>query len=172
MNMSNPDLPNFPAFLNTGDSDAIRKDLLEKTVKYLVSEYHFKVINHFEDLVGTYTYVMRDTYSQRFYIIAKGSKLMGETISCQAGLPNLAIPEHSPIILVWFNPENKELKFYVFDPESILRLVKEHPEKYGLNERKGVNMINFSIKLGAAWDPAMSVEAVWRKTRDFQTKLG
>ena len=166
------DIPNFPDWLKTGNSDAIIKDLLDKTVKYLVTQHHFKNVKVMRDGVGQYANVMRDQYNQRFYLLAKGSELYQDLISCQAYLPNTAIQEKSPLILSWYNPKTKDAKFYLFDPESILRLVKEHPEKYGYNDRKGVRMINFSIELGVAYDPAMSVETVWKKARQSQTKLG
>jgi hypothetical protein len=154
---------------------------LDKTIKYLVNEHHYKNVKPVEDAAGHFASVMRDPLSQRFYLLAKGSRMMRDVISCQAYLPNMAAQEKSPIVLVWFNPENQNLRFYLFDPTSILQFVQEQIEKYGEDAQYGYNdreykqsirMINFSIKLGVTFDPVMSVEAVWKKTRDPQTKLG
>lgn len=155
-------MSDFPDFLDRHNA----RDLLDKTVKYLVTEHHFKNVKVMRDMVGRFANVMRDQYAQRFYLLVKGSELYMDLISCQAYLPNIAAQEQSPLILFWSNAKTEEAKFYLFDPESILRLVKEHPEKYGFNDRKGVRMINFSIRLGVAYEPPMSVEAVWKRAKE------
>ena len=162
----NLSVPNFPDYLNTGHSEAIIKDLLDKTIKYLVTQYHFKNIKVMRDRVGHFANVMRDPHSQRFYLLAKGSELYLDIISCQAYLPNAAAQEQSPLILMWRNPKTKDAKFYLFDPQSILDQVREDPEHYGYNDRQGVRMVNFSIHLGEPYEPEMSVEAAWKRAKE------
>jgi len=157
----------FPSFLQTGDSEPLNKSLLGHVAQGLVKQYKYKIVRGCRDRVGVFCYIMRDPLGKRFYLIAKGSRLYRDFVSCQAYLPSRAERESCPIILAWLNPEDKTLRFYLFDPRQIVK------HNYGLNDRQGVRMINFSIMLGALIEPEMSVEELYEKVKKIprQTKL-
>lgn len=142
----------FSKTLDTGDSEAIHKDLLKHVVKELIKVYRYRLMRRLEDRVGVYAVVMRDTFGSRLFLIAKGSKLWRGIVSCQARLPNFALSENTPIVLAWLKPPENTLKFYLFDPYTIIH------EKEGFNIRRGVQMINFNIRQGIAFDPCFNVQ--------------
>ena len=164
--------------LDTGDNPAIRKDLLQKVRMNLVKNYGHKAGKLWPDKHGEFASNMQDAYGNRYVLIAKGSKLYKPpeypegVFSCQYFLPHMAAAEKRAIILAWQNPDEKggvlglgildkepPVKYYLFDPEEI-----EKSRTYP-NPRYGVNMINFSIKLGTFYDPSMSIEQVWKKKK-------
>lgn len=153
--------------IDTGDNEPLTKHLLQKIMLDLRAQNRCKLIKKLEDRVGVYAFIMRDAQGQRFYLIAKGSHMWLDVVSCQAHLPSFAEREKTPIILAWLNPDSNELKFYLFDPGHIIKFVEEHllSSQYGYNERKGVRMINFSLSLGTIFDPIMNLEEAWRRMR-------
>ena len=170
--------------LDTGDNPAIRKDLLQKVRKDFVKNYGHKPGKLWPDKHGEFASNMQDAYGNRYVLIAKGSKLYKPpehpegVVSCQYFLPKMAASEKRAIILAWQNPEEKggvlglgildtdaPLNYYFFDPEDIQK------ENYGPDERFGVQMINFSIKLGIFYDPSMNMERVWKKKKGLGAYL-
>ena len=170
--------------LETGDNPAVTKNLLMKVRMDLVKNHGHKAGKLWSDSQGEYASNMQDAYGNRYVLIAKGSKLYKPPehpegiVSCQYGLPNLAVSEKRAIILAWQNPDVKggvlglgildtepAPQYYFFDPEEIMK------DNYGPNERFGVRMINFSIKLGMLYDPSMSIEQAWKKKKGLGAYL-
>jgi len=150
----------YPSFLKTGNSKAKRRRLLENVAAKLVSENGCKIIRACKDRVGFYAYIMRDHLGQKFYLIAKGSRLFKDIVSCQAHLPIRAQSENRPLVLAWLPLSEEDVRFYLFEPQQIIE------DNYGFNDRQGVRMINFSIKLGFAFDPdSLSVEMLYEKVK-------
>lgn len=164
--------------LDTGDNPALVKDLLQNVRKDLVRNYGHKAGKPWTDKHGEFASNMQDAYGNRYVLISKGSRLYRPpdypegVISCQYFLPHMAVAEKRAIILAWQNPDEKggvlglgildkesPVKYYLFDPEEI-----EKSRTYP-NPRYGVNMINFSFKLGTFYDPSMSIEQVWKKKK-------
>lgn len=151
-----------PDFLKTGDATTKRHNLLEYTMKLLVRSYGFKILRRCGDRVGIYTFLMKDHEGQSFYLIAKGSKLWRDIVSCQAFLPHIARTEKRPLILAWLPPDQEDILYYLFDGASI------EDKKVGFNDRQGVQMINFSIKLGKRYSPFESVRSVWQEVKSVE----
>lgn len=140
--------------LSTGDTRAIRKNLLNEVAQYLVRSCGYLCVETLRDMVGIYAKLMKDQHGNKFFLIAKGSELWRDVVSCQAFLPVIAKNNHinTQIVLAWYPPtKSARLKLYQFDPYKIIQ------EKYGYNNRQGVRMINFSIRLGELFDPLKGV---------------
>jgi len=133
--------------LDTGDNEALLKNFLIQTAESLCRK-GYRVLRRIEDRVGLFAFLMRNRQGNTFYLIAKTSRLWQDRISCQAFLPTIARNEKRSILLAWLEPETNKLRFYLFEPTEIVE------NNFGLNPRKGVDMINFSIKLGKSVDPA------------------
>jgi len=142
------------------------KGLLEKVVKTLIHQHHYKVINRFKDAVGVFGYLMKDAYGNRFYLIAKGSRLFRGLVSCQAFLPHRARDEKTAIILAWKNPEDTQetVDYFLFDPEQIIE------SNEGMNVRRDVQFINWKLDLGKRFYPTMDAAMALAKLRE-QAKL-
>jgi hypothetical protein len=149
------EIPRHEEFLNTGDTNAPLKNFLIQTAENLCTQGH-RVLRRLDDRIGLYAFLMRNRQGNTFYLIAKTSRLWQDRISCQSFLPRIACNEKRPILLAWSDPESKKLRFYLFDPSEIIE------NNFGLNSRKGVDMINFSIKLGKAIDTATWVWSKWQ----------
>jgi len=145
--------------LDTGDTPAVVGDLLMNFRVMLVKEYGHKPVKAIRDAKGVYTVIMRDQYGGRYYLIAKGSKLWRDIVSTQSYLPHQAARENTPLVLAWYNPDSGTTSYYLFDPKEIV------DKNYGTNVRFGVEMINWSIRLGVRYDPSMSVSGLYEKTK-------
>ena len=152
-----------PDFLQTGQSEA-HGSLLVKVIAFLKQRKH-KLIRKMNDRVSLYAAVMKDSWKTRYVIIAKGSRLYRDIVSCQSSLPALARDINTPIVLAWKEPQKTELQFIIFNPCDIIE------ENYGLNMRKNVQMINFSINLGAPVDPDLNIAKAYSKVKPRQMKL-
>lgn len=153
--------------IDNGFSGPKRGDLLIKAVHYLRG-LGYRFVSYLNGGVGNYAAKMVNVDGFPFMLVAKGSALMGDIISFQK---TLVKGWKGPIVLAWKPVEETFFMLYCFDPTQIL--IEQRFENV-----RGVEMINFSIRLGKRWipnpDPVtnVSINRVWSLIKGAQTKLG
>lgn len=137
--------------LDTGNSDPKQRDLLEDVARWLIKKCRHRVLEIYKDRVGVFAYLMNMPGGNKYFLIAKGSCLWRDIVSCQSVLPQRAISASVPsIILAWKLKDegsNMIVRFYRFKADEIIR------DNLGTNMRKGVEMLNFNIRLAERWSP-------------------
>lgn len=142
-------------------SEPVHGDLLERVTRTL-QELGHTFTEYKRDRNGKYAAQFRAKGSGLpFIVVAKGSQIMGDTISFHR---TLLETWKAPIVLAWLQPGLAYLQWYVYDPSGIM------VAEYMVNFRDGVEMVNFSIFLGVRWDPlTQGLQEVWdavkRKSR-------
>ena len=133
----------------------IQGDLLVQTRRTLES-LGYKTTDALKDKTGkTYAFKMQAPTGLPLCLVAKGSELMGDTISTQQELLG---SWHGPLVFAWKRPDDLAASFYVFDPEAVLA------SKTYVNARPcapDVPMVNYSLSLGKVWKIESSLGDVW-----------
>jgi len=149
----------FGERLDTGDNPPLHGDLLDEISEYLEKLGHRR-IRELRDQRGPFGLLFMSTDGIGFGVVAKGSRLYGQTVSCQNYLVIQLSHDNRPLVLAWKDITwNPPLRFYVFDPSDL----KNH--NYGTNMRFGVAMLNFNIRQGVRWLPSQPLEPVWNKLK-------
>ena len=125
------------------------------TVRRILESMNYQTLEHIKDQTGrTYAVKMQCPSSALpFMLVVKGSAIMKDIVSTQK---ELLENWHGPLLFAWKRKEDDAPKFYVFDPEEILR------HEIWSNPRFGVKMVNFKLDLGRPWKIGeQGLDEVW-----------
>lgn len=110
--------------------------LLEQAIKKAVDEHKVIVINSLKDKTRKRWGFVTD----KCILVARGY-IYGDIISVHAESCALALNQKKPVVVYIQDVD----KFYAFDPAEII-------DNSETNYRRGIAMMNFSIRLGKRWD--------------------
>ena len=116
------------------DEDEINNSgglLLTKAKTLCIERLNKPILNVIKDDHGAIAWKTNE-----FYLVAK-SYVYGYIVSCHKELVDMALENGFDIVMYI----EKSDKFYRFNPKEII-------EKHTINQRAGIDMINFDIKLG------------------------
>jgi hypothetical protein len=123
---------------NTGNSEKLKNSggaLIHKAKEEFMKRSGLRLITALSDSIGVMGYVFPG------YILCAKEYVYGWVVSCHESLV-MSAAEHDLKVIMYIH---KVDKFYVFRPEDI-------KIKGTINQRLGINMINFDIRLGVAYE--------------------
>lgn len=125
----------------TGDNPSVNQGVLKRAARFIIGQGS-RLIKEISDGKGAYAYIMQCPRGQRYYLVAKGSKMYDAIISVQKAILLIARDEERPIIVAWYMDAVRDPVIRMFDPGKVLVY------KIAENKRFDSVMVNFKWSLG------------------------